>query len=79
MPYELPTDSFLKNIAYVRSSLQEKFPSKSHAEDSIVDDYNKEIRLAGNSIIKIKEIMNKYLAILNDNSSTEKKKSKKSQ
>lgn len=66
MVYELPTKSFLKNIAYIRKSLNEKFPKEFNGQYTIVDDYNKEIALAGNSIIKIQEIFNKYLDILND-------------
>lgn len=66
MIYELPTKSFLKNIAYIRKSLNEKFPKEFNGQYTIVDDYNKEIALAGNSIIKIQEIFNKYLDILND-------------
>lgn len=66
MVYELPTKSFLKNIAYIRKSLNEKFPKEFNGQYTIVDDYNKEIALAGNSIIKIQEVFNKYLDILND-------------
>lgn len=66
MVYELPTKSFLKNITYIRKSLNEKFPKEFNGQYTIVDDYNKEIALAGNSIIKIQEVFNKYLDILND-------------
>ena len=66
MVYELPTKSFLKNIAYIRKSLNEKFQKEFNGQYTIVDDYNKEIALAGNSIIKIQEVFNKYLDILND-------------
>lgn len=66
MVYELPTKSFLKNIAYIRKFLNEKFPKEFNGQYTIVDDYNKEIALAGNSIIKIQEVFNKYLDILND-------------
>lgn len=66
MVYELPTKSFLKNITYIRKSLNEKFPKEFNGQYTIVDDYNKEIALAGNSIMKIQEIFNKYLDILND-------------
>lgn len=76
MVYELPTKSFLKNIAYIRKSLNEKFPKEFNGQYTIVDDYNKEIALAGNSIIKIQEVFNKYLDILNDKVTVEPKEIK---
>ena len=81
MVYELPKQSFLKNIAYVRQCISEKYPRKNYGDHSLVDDYNSEIRLAGNSIVKIQEVLDKYLKILNEDntlkSSTKNKRKNK--